>query len=244
MLNNNLLALVNTFAAALIWLRLNNYAAERGWIEAQMSRKIIHMGTGPIFVLTWLLFDNSPSSRYLAALVPLAITAQFALVGLGVIKDEAAVKAMSRTGDRREILKGPLYYGIVFIIITIVFWLDNPVGIIALMLLCGGDGLAEIVGTRWGRFHLPWAPDKTLLGTLAMFAGGWSFALIMTNIFTSLNVFPGEFRDYIFPINLISVAGAAVESLRLKDIDNLTVTTAAVLYGNLLFHPDIWPPQL
>jgi len=122
MLNNNMVALATTFAAALLWLRLNNYAVEREWVEALLSREIIHIGTGPIFGLCWLLFDSSPSSRYLAALVPIAITVQFALVGLGVIKDEAAVKAMTRTGDRRELLKGPLYYGIVFVVITVFYW--------------------------------------------------------------------------------------------------------------------------
>ena len=86
--------------------------------------------------------------RYLAALVPFAITIQFALVGFGLMKDEAAVQAMSRSGDPKEILKGPLYYGIVFVILTILFWTDSPNGIIALMMVCGGDGLAEILGTE------------------------------------------------------------------------------------------------
>jgi hypothetical protein len=36
----------------------------------------------------------------------------------GMVKDEAAVKAMSRTGDPREILRGPLFYGIVFVAMT------------------------------------------------------------------------------------------------------------------------------
>lgn len=145
MLNNNLIATVITFLVALIWLRLNDFAAHRSWIDSQLSRKIIHMGTGPIFVLCWLLFDNSTSSRFLAAFVPLAITLQFVLVGLGVIKDDAAVQAMSRTGDRREILRGPLFYGIVFVIATVVYWLESPIGITALMLMCGGDGLADIL---------------------------------------------------------------------------------------------------
>ena len=93
MINNNFIALIITFAAALIWLRVNDFFAHRGWVESQVSRKIIHMGTGPIYVLCWLLFTDTPSSRYIAALVPFAITAQFALVGLGIMKDEAAVQA-------------------------------------------------------------------------------------------------------------------------------------------------------
>ena len=71
MLNNNFLALIATFAASLFWLRLNDYLAHRGWISSHLSRKIIHIGTGPLFVLCWLLFTPSVSSRFLAALVPL-----------------------------------------------------------------------------------------------------------------------------------------------------------------------------
>jgi len=103
MLNNNMVALATTFAAALLWLGLNNYAVERGWVEAHLSRKIIHIGTGPLFVLCWLLFDSSPNSRYLAALVPLAITFQFALVGLGVIKDEATVQLVIQIIDHMAV---------------------------------------------------------------------------------------------------------------------------------------------
>ena len=86
--------------------------------------------------------------RWLAALVPLLFTVQFALIGLGIVKDEASVKAMSRTGDRREILRGPLFYGIIFVVMTLLFWKDSPIGMVAVMLMCGGDGLADITGAR------------------------------------------------------------------------------------------------
>jgi phytol kinase len=99
MLNNNLLALGLTILIAISWLRLNDFLAHKGWISSVISRKIIHIGTGPIFVLCWLLFKDTQTAPFLAALVPLAITAQFALVGTGVIKDPSAVMAMSRTGD-------------------------------------------------------------------------------------------------------------------------------------------------
>jgi phytol kinase len=105
---NPYIALLLTFVIALGWLRLMDFAAHQGWIESRLSRKLIHIGTGPIFVLCWLMFPDVGISRWLAALVPFAITIQFALVGLGLMKDEASVKAMSRTGDRREILRGPL----------------------------------------------------------------------------------------------------------------------------------------
>jgi phytol kinase len=226
-----IIATAITFLLALSWLRLNDYLAHRGLISGPLSRKIIHMGTGPIFVLCWLLFPAAPFSRYLAALVPLAITIQFALVGLGIMKDQAAVDAMSRGGDRREILRGPLIYGIVFVILTIVFWYDSPVGIVALMLLCGGDGLADIVGTRLRSLPLPWSTRKSLAGSLAMFAGGWVFTAAILGVYISVGKFTGPFSNYLLEITGIALVGAVVESLPFKDIDNLTVPAAAVILG-------------
>jgi phytol kinase len=234
MLPNNLLAVVVTFVLSLAWLRINDFAAHRGWVSSDLSRKIIHMGTGPLFVLCWLLFQDTPTAPYLAALVPLAITFQFLLVGIGVIKDESAVKAMSRSGDRREILRGPLYYGIVFVVLTIVFWLRSPVGIIALMLLCGGDGLADILGRRFGSSKLPWNPGKSWLGTLGMFLGGWVFAILVMAVYLAAGVFPGTLTAYLPAITIIALVGAMVESLPIHDLDNITVTLAAVLVGLLL----------
>lgn len=235
MINNNLLALIITLAAALLWLRINDIAAHRGWISSQLSRKIIHMGTGPIFVLCWLLFTDAPASRYWAALVPLVITIQFALVGLGILKDKAAVQAMSRTGDPREILRGPLFYGIVFVVLTIIYWLDSPIGMVALMLMCGGDGLADIVGRRWGNAKLPWAGDKSWIGSLGMLLGGWLFAVFIIWVFVTTNIFTAPFSAYLPTLTIIALVGTLVESLPVKDFDNITVTLAAVLLGHFFF---------
>jgi phytol kinase len=224
-----------TFLVAISWLRLNDFAAHQGWISSHLSRKIIHMGTGPLFVLCWFLFSDTPISRYLAALVPLAITLQFIFVGTGLIRDEAAVKGMSRTGDRREILRGPLFYGLVFILLTIIYWKDSPIGMVALMLMCGGDGLADIFGRRFGRIQLPWNPKKTWLGSLGMFTGGWIFAAVILAVYLATGYFTGSWFSYLPALTLITLAGTLVESLPIKEIDNISVTLAAVLVGHLFW---------
>lgn len=235
MFNNSFLALFLTLIASLLWLRLNDFAAHRGWVSSRISRKIIHIGTGPIFVLCWFLFPGKPVDRFLAALVPGLITIQFALVGLGIIKDQAAVQAMSRTGNPREILRGPLFYGIVFVLLTIFYWLDSPIGIIGLMLMCGGDGLADIIGKKYGKRALPWSKGKTWLGSLGMLLGGWIFAIGVLTIFVKAGTFSGPVEQYILPITWIAIIGTVVESLPIKDVDNITVTLAAILIGHLLF---------
>ncbi|MFC1922422.1 diacylglycerol/polyprenol kinase family protein [Chloroflexota bacterium] len=235
MLSSDFIALLITFIVSLIWLRLNDYAAHKGWISGELSRKLIHIGTGPIFVLCWLIFPNSTNSKYIAALVPLAITLQFFLVGIGILRDESAVQAMSRTGDPREILRGPLYYGLVFVFITILFWYDSPNGIVALMLMCGGDGLAGIVGKRYGKSRIPWNPRKTWIGSIAMFSGGLILSLAILWIYISVGFFDSTLIDLIPAILFISLLATVVETLPLPDIDNITVTATAVLLGYFLF---------
>jgi phytol kinase len=234
MLGNNLIAFIITAALALGWLRLNDYFAHKGLVSGPVSRKIIHIGTGPIFVLCWLLFTESAYSRYIAALIPLAITIQFALVGLGLMKDDAAVQAMSRNGDRKEILRGPLFYGVVFVILTIWFWKESPIGIVALMLLCGGDGLGDIIGKRYGKIKLPWSNNKSVVGSLAVFVGGWVLAVFVVGVYLGLRVWPGYLGDYLLPITIIAFVGALVESLPFRDIDNITVPVIAVILGFLI----------
>jgi phytol kinase len=235
MLSSNILALIITFVVALAWLRINDFLAHRGLIESHLSRKLIHIGTGPFFVLCWLLFNPSEINRYLAALVPLAFTIQFLLIGLGIIKDEASVKAMSRTGNRREILRGPLYYGIIFVVLTIIYWKSSPIGIVGLMLMCGGDGLADIFGRKWGIVKLKWNRDKSVAGSLGMLIGGWALSVLVVWIFSIAGVFPLPIVSYLVPITIIAIIGTLIESLPFKDIDNITITLSAVILGHLLF---------
>ena len=62
------------YLIALAFLRLMDFLTHRGIIESKLSRNIIHIGTGPIFVLCWLMYPDLSISRWLAALVPFVIT--------------------------------------------------------------------------------------------------------------------------------------------------------------------------
>lgn len=232
---NPYIATLLTFVIAITFLRFMDFIAHRGWIDSKTSRKLIHIGTGPIFVLCWLMFPEQPVSRWLAALVPLLITVQFALVGTGLMKDEAAVKAMSRTGDRREILRGPLFYGIMFVAITLIYWKDSLIGIPALMMMCGGDGIADIIGRRIRSEKLPWSPEKSVAGTASVFVGGWLMTVLVFAVYVWAGVFTDALGGYLLPITWIALGATVVESFPFKDIDNITLTVVSALIGHLLF---------
>jgi len=220
---------------ALAFLRLMDFLAHRGVIDSRLSRKIIHIGTGPIFVLCWLMYTDVYISRWLAALVPLVITLQFALVGLGIMKDEAAVKAMSRTGDRSEILRGPLFYGIVFVAMTLIYWKDSLIGIPALMIMCGGDGIADIVGRQVHSPKLPWSREKSVAGSVSVFIGGWVLTLLVFGAYVWFGAFSGPITRFLLPVTWVALGAMLVESLPFKDIDNITITIACALIGQWVF---------
>jgi phytol kinase len=232
---NNYIALVITFALTLIFLRAMDFIAHRGWMDSKLSRKVIHIGTGPLFVLCWFLFRETPDARWLAALVPFAVTVQFALIGLGVIKDEASVKAMSRSGDPKEILRGPLFYGIMFVLLTVLFWRDSPTGIVALMMLCGGDGIADLIGRAIKSPKLSWSENKSIAGSLGVFVGGWVMSALILFVYVNAGVFVAPFTSYLMPLTWIALAATAVESLPFKDVDNITATVISAVMGYFMF---------
>jgi phytol kinase len=218
---NPYLATLLTFLIAILFLRLMDLLAQRGLIESRLSRK--------------LMFPAAPISRWLAALVPLLVTAQFAAVGTGLIQDEAAVKAMSRTGDRREILRGPLFYGLVFVAITLIYWRDSFIGIPALMIMCGGDGIADIVGRRVSSPKLPWSREKSLAGSLSVFVGGWLLSLLIFTVYVWVGAYPGPVARFLLPLTWIALGATLVESLPFRDVDNITVTVVSALIGHWVF---------
>jgi phytol kinase len=224
------IAALITLILALLWLRVMDAIAHQGWLEPKLSRKIIHIGTGPLFVLCWPFFSDNFSARYFAALVPLSITVQFIAIGMGWLQDPAAVKAMTRTGNPREILRGPLFYGLVFVACTIFFWRNSPIGIMALMMMCGGDGLADIVGRRWGTCKLPLNADKSWAGSAAMFGGSFTFALGMLIWFEHLGLLVFSYSPMVF-VAAIALIVTLVEALPFRDIDNLTLTGMAIALG-------------
>lgn len=225
------------FGVAISWLRLIELLAARGQLESKLSRKLIHIGTGPLFVLCWQFFSAAPTARYFAALVPLVLTGQFLAIGLEWIQNPQAVQAMTRTGKPAEILRGPLYYGIVFMVCTIVFWRPSPIGILALMILCGGDGLADIVGRRFGSHKLFFNTQKSWAGSLAMFVGSFAFGFGFLALFNNFqNFYPAlDLATTARNVAAISVVATIVEALPYHDIDNITLTAVAVLLGLWLF---------
>ena len=244
MWSRNGVAFVVTAIGATAWTKLVHGLARRGVIEQKVSRKVVHIGTGLGYMLTWPLYTRVGVSRWLAASVPMAFSIRLGLVGVGVLDDKSVIAGMTRTGDRRELLTGPMIYGFVHSIATVIYWMDSPHGVLALVCLCAGDGAADIVGRRLGKYTGKWphSPQKSYAGTAAFVVASTLVGSAYLHMFGSLygREFLGAKLDdgqsssggIVAHTLLISTAASLVESLPFSDIDNITLTLTAALLSS------------
>jgi len=106
----------------------------------------------------------------------------------------------------------------------------------ALMMMCGGDGVADLVGRHFKSPKLFHSPQKSVAGSLGVFFGGWIMSAFVLGVYVWLGIFAGPFSRFLLPVTLIAIVATLIESLPQKDVDNITVTLSAAVMGYLLFH--------
>ena len=125
------------------------------------TRKIIHITAAPLFISTWQFYD----SKFIASLVPIC-----ACIYLLKNKSNVNLSTYSQreyeSKDPVSDSRGPFLYTLVLSFITLLFWKDNPLGIIAMTQLSFGDGFAYLVGSNFGKFKI-FPNNKSIEGTLA-----------------------------------------------------------------------------
>ncbi|BBN09950.1 phytol kinase [Marchantia polymorpha subsp. ruderalis] len=233
---HDLIACVVTIGGALGMLRFFDELAKRDVLEKKLSRKLVHILVGLGFMLFWPLFSLAPYAKYLCALAPAGNGVRMLGLGFGILKNEAMVKAMSREGGRRELLKGPFYYALAIVVTTVCFWRSSPVGIVALVNLCAGDGFADIIGRNFGGIKLPYNRDKSFAGSIGMFVASTSVSMLYLMYFAHfgyIEMVPGTFARVVIVSFLTTVVESLPFSTRLDD--NLTVPFAAMALGMLIF---------
>jgi len=104
-----------------------------------------------------------------------------------------------------------------------------------LMMMCGGDGIADIVGRRVKSPKLFWSPEKSVAGSLSVFAGGAVLTALILFIYVSVGILAAPFSMYIIPILWVALGSMLIESLPFKDVDNITLTVVSALIGHLVF---------
>ncbi|XP_071935680.1 probable phytol kinase 2, chloroplastic [Coffea arabica] len=225
-----------TGGIALSMLRFWGEIAKMGVLDQKLNRKLVHVSIGLVFMLCWPMFSSGSRGAVLAALIPGVNIIKVLLLGLGVYEDEATVKSMSRFGDHRELLKGPLYYATTITLACALCWRTSPIAIAAICNLCAGDGLADIMGRRFGSKKLPYNKNKSIVGTFSMVVAGFLASIGYMHYFSTFG-YVEESWQMAYRFFVVSLVAALVEShpISTELDDNLTVPLTSVLVGSFVF---------
>lgn len=212
------------------FVKVNTHAAEKEWMKPSDSRKLIHTFSAPLYMLLWPVFSTAEGAKYFAAVVPLVNTVRLYLASTG--NGEASLaRAVSRSGNAKEALGGPFIYTLIMTVCIVAFWRDSPTGIVTLSTLAAGDGLADLLGRRFGTGNQWPGLEKSVAGTFAFWAGSTltSLGLLSWMVYWDCLALSASVKGALFGIVAgISLVAAILELLPFGD-DNYTVSIAALV---------------
>ena len=248
----DIIATVISIVILLAIVQINAFMQKKGKVSQIITRKFVHIFVGPAFVVTWMLFSGEIISHYIAVIIPLLFVLQFFAIGMGFMKNESFVASMSRSGDPKELLGGTLYYAVVMVLMTL-FWFyipstgisnANPTALLIVGCISGGDGLADIIGRKFGgdkKFGIK-GSEKTIIGSIGMLGGSILVSSILVLIF-SLEAPNINIVTLILPIIVVSIVATVVEALSPKGTDNFTIFIAVIIVVLILefVFPVFWP---
>tara|TARA_Y100001968_G_scaffold219364_1_gene202117 strand:- start:2583 stop:3212 length:630 start_codon:yes stop_codon:yes gene_type:complete len=179
--------------------------------QKELTRKIIHIGTGPIIAFAWWLGISQIIAILIASIITICL---FINYKINLVSDIENIRRKSY---------GTIYYGLSITLLIIFFWQAHPIAIIAgVLVMAFGDGFAGLVGQKvksqsWKIL----GQRKSIAGTMTMFIVS-GIVLMAISIITSQGL---------QPINILLIMSLAVllEQISYWGIDNLTVPIGVAL---------------
>ena len=206
-------------AVVLLWLAVvvgtalavrHRFPDQREW-----SRKVVHIGTGPVVLLAWGL----GIARWVALPAAIAVTLATAL--------NHRFRVLPAVEDVDRHSYGTVAYGASIAILLALFWAQQPLAVAAgVLVMAIGDGLAGLVGPqlRSPRWRVL-GQGKSLAGTVAM-GGGALVVLVLLQLIAQSQGMAAPGWPQVIAIALLATA---LEQGSSFGIDNLTVPLSAGL---------------
>ncbi|MEM7712705.1 MAG: phosphatidate cytidylyltransferase [Cyanobacteria bacterium P01_A01_bin.68] len=220
----NIILTALTFIYVFGLVAVMNFCVSRLNLPQDISRKVTHIGAGSLIGFL-ALYNDLHWSKYLNVTIFVVWIILLIQKGLFASDEDEAVKTMTRNGDKTELLKGPLYFVIVATICGTLFYKTFP-GIMAIATLGWGDGIAPIVGSRYGRLKYEVLSNKSVEGSLSML-----IAAFAASTFFVWLIVPTELN--ILRIFLLCVVATVVEACSPKEIDNILIPSVVILAASI-----------
>jgi phytol kinase len=156
-------ALTIQISAVSIWLGLVFLASEilrRFKQDPELVRKVVHIGTGNVLLIAWWL--HIPTW--------LCVTAGVTFSAIALASHYKNILPMIHDVGRKTY--GVFYYALSITILVVFLWDSHPqYVVIGVMVMSWGDGMAALIGKRFGRHTFVHLGNKrSLEGSFAMFA--------------------------------------------------------------------------
>lgn len=205
---NNIWGLILSFVLVFLIIGIATILEKKKILDDEQSRKFIHIGVSNWWFLVFFFFDN----LWLAIIPPIVfIILNYASYKMNLIK------SMERSGNGNL---GTVYFPISLLILVVLsFTVTSPlVGGLGILVLGYGDGLAAVIGKKFGKRKL--INNKSLEGSITMFIVSMLATFILVPVFLSAAISLPVLL--VFSIIIASTA-TAVELFTPKGLDNLSI---------------------
>ena len=208
----------------IIWLALvggASEAARRTGASPEITRKVVHIGAGQVILIAWWLA--------VPAWVGVSASIFFSAIALASYRFPLLPGI---NGIGRQSL-GTFFYAVSIGVLTLWFWpLQQPhYAAIGILIMTWGDGLAALVGQRYGEHpYQVWGEKKSWEGSLAM-------CLVSYIVCATILGFVQVATPSTWLVSgIVAVLATALEAVSKYGIDNLSVPIGAAAAGFWLAH--------
>jgi len=200
------IAAIGTIVIVGIVLALLEWTGKKLRVQPETIRKWIHIAVGH-----WVFLALAWMEHWYVAVTPLLF---FTLVNWITLK-----RGTGRMNQVERISYGTVYYPVSLALLVLFFFEQEPMAIVAgSMVLAWGDGLAALVGKRFGKtFYTRGKIRRSFEGSSAMFLASF---LVLTVTFLFYEEPTWLAVSYGF---LLANIAALIEAVSYRDTDNLLI---------------------
>ena len=207
--------------AIVAFLALAELLRRRLRVDPELTRKFVHLATGAHVFIAPKIFDS--------ATAPIAITAAFTIFLVFALRNNW-LPGVHGAGEGRY---GTLYFALAFLLLTIFCWDGHLVVLMAgMQVLTWGDGLAAIIGGRFGRHpFVVLKGRKTIEGTATMFGGSF---LALAGTLAYYGAAPPAMILWIAAV--VALLATGIELATPAGLDNLTIALGSAFFTHFMLH--------
>lgn len=175
--------------------------------EPEVIRKVIHIGTGNVILLAWWL--------KVPAILGITASVLFSIVTL-LSYQFPLIPGLDSVG-RKSL--GTFFYAVSIGVLIACFWQNHPsYAVIGILIMTWGDGLAALVGQRWGAHpYRLWGMQKSWEGSTVMLLVSYAVCGLVL-----MSRYGNHWQTWLISL-IVALLATTLEAFSKLGIDNLTV---------------------